>query len=67
MNKYYCLNCHEFTKYNLEGEGNGNAGYYCLNCGMKVYSKCSETVLKDLKNIILNILLYMKLVYLMIL
>jgi len=49
MSEYYCLNCHEFTEYNLEGEGNGSAGYYCSNCGMRVYSKCSESVLNDLK------------------
>jgi len=49
MNKYYCLNCHEFTKYNLEGERNGNRGYYCSSCRMRVYSKCSEQVLNDLK------------------
>jgi len=49
MNDYYCLNCHKFTKYDLESEGNGNAGHYCFDCGMKIYSKCSEQVLNDLK------------------
>ena len=48
-NEYYCLNCHEFTNYNLEAEGNGNAGYYCSECGMRMIDRCYSQVLNDLK------------------
>ena len=48
-NEYYCLSCHEFTRYNREAEGNGNTGYYCSECGTRMIGKCCSQALNDLK------------------